>query len=260
VDGVTKQAVRMVESGLRLPFGGSCTAGGAAGVRFLYDTVDVSCELQLTKANLEAVCASSDGSLSLLRDATRLATCGKGDSSCLSAAGLSSTAWLPDRVAYAGDSDPVDIHEWVPVTGISESIAAPQPYDTVMQACRGIPTGFELTIAVGRGGPIFNPQDLVVAAQLAHTMGSWAFRPTAAALANLRQIAATGTPADFAAAEAALTTTVRFTFAVRFQRVENAGSKYFRRRSVPPSFLPDVSADVFYPFQRPGTVGVDTTD
>jgi hypothetical protein len=259
VSGMAKQAVRMLEAGLRLPFGGSCSGGGAAGVLFLYDTVDVSCELQLTRAELEAVCASSEGSLPRLRQAVLQAVCADGGDSCLTAAGLSSSAWLPDRIAYAGDSDPVDINEWVPVTGLSDSVAAPQPYDTITQACLGIATGFELTVAVGRGGPIFNPQDLVVAAKLTHTIGSWAFRPTPAAMAALREVAATGTAAEYATAEAALTTAVRFTFAVRFQRVENAGSKYFRRRSVPPSFLPDVSADVFYPFQRPGATGVDTT-
>ena len=220
-------AINVLGVGLVLPFG-SCGAG-FKGVRFLHDVQAASCMIALTEVQLRSVCAFTSKDLL---------------STALKIPGVSFT--LPSRLSAFADSLPEAASEWVTVDGATAVLnehPATNGYDAVGRQCSGLVVGLRWTILVTRQGPVYNPQDVIVGASVRPILGVWKFR-------NVTE--------SYSPTSSTATTRVAFSFMVSFVRMDDAD--FSQRRIIPPSVLPEVDEDVFYPFRLPSSNNIDVQD
>jgi hypothetical protein len=212
-----KVAIDVNEAGINLPTGGECgkTNDVRSKILFPYDVTSSACYVRLTAPELQALCATYDVALIMLKNVTG------------SLMSIDSIA----RIANAGSANPAD---WISVqvskdlSGVTTS-AIPMPYDNIARRCDNILNGVQWTFVIARAGADYNPMDVIVGAKLDPLYGSVTY--------NNRTSWHSGTTKVW------IHHKVRF---VRYSEEERTTDEVSM-----PSLVPEVDKDLFYPFRLP---------
>jgi hypothetical protein len=223
----TRTAVQPLAEGFQLPTG-RCGAGKFLKVKFLRNVMTASCEVTLTEASLQSTCASATGSLDALTQALTIPGSGM---------------TVPNVFGFSGDANMQNINHWTPVAGLPLPTPPQAQYDAVSRKCNNLVVGLRWVVAVARAGPVYNPQDVIAGVKVEPIIGTWRF------------VNKTHPPT----VSAGSTSRAFFDFTVNFVRVDGAGG-VMQLPIVPPSILPEIEPDVFYPFRLPSaSTGTDNT-
>ena len=209
--------------------GGSCAAFPQAGtadsasllpVTFGEDMA-VSCELKLTRSQLQSLCSSLGGAQS--STATYI---GLGSVSTDS----SSTATISTHIGNFGNADPWKTWQWhainLPTSGGSSGPA----WDSVNGRCTNLVSGVDIEFLVAPIGSAQNPQFKIMASRLSYSTSTWSYtRPDSQKQTFL------------------LTSTVTFTYYSK----GDLTTVY----KPAPQIAPSMPSDIWYPFGSSTTEG-----
>jgi hypothetical protein len=215
-----KVAVAARLGGLTIPTGRMCSSRQHASVRFMHNT-ESSCAVNVTASEFFELCFSGSIDTMLKESLTP------------QGAATGANLYSIDRVGFTANARGNYINDWVNVSGmpLPDADATAVSWSSTLKQCANLRIGVRYTVLVSRAGPSYNPQDVIVGVRATPITGAWRYRSTAAS------------------------TLMDFTFKVEFVRVEGG-----TRRTIiaPPTILPSVEEDVWFPFRREGQ-SVDTT-
>ena len=202
------------------PGAGFHDAAQSVPVNFGED-VAVSCALELTPSQLQALCAGAGGAASPTASFVGLG------SVQLAAAGGAARA---THVGVLGNADPYKPWQWLALAAGAAPLAPSWDTTGVFPRCSSIVSGVDVELLVAPVGAASNPQFKVVSARVSYPTATWTFgREDGGGVA-----AASAQPQRFL-----LTSTVTFT-----RWVEPAVVAW---KPAPP-IIPPMPADLWYPF------------
>lgn len=205
---------------------GSSAWGAAAGldtasvvpVTFGED-VSVSCTVSLTAAALGALCGSVSAAPPPYMGFWPVNASG-------------SVSALPTHVGTMGNAHPWKAWQWTPISAPAAYPPSPVTYDAGNQVCGGMPATLAVEFLWAAVGEASNPQAKVLGVRYRYLSDSWAF--------SREDVRDTGAGA---AQTFAFQTTVTWT-----QYATSYPGLYV---APPPSVLPKLPADLWYPFGQP---------
>jgi tectonic-1/3 len=224
-----KVAVQERVGGFAVPTGGkACSRNLYKSVAFMHNVLSSGCTLTLTELELQTLCSSTaGGTSSLLTQILSINGTSLGDGEL-----LNTTTTPITLIAKTADAQHIDPSSWVSITGFPITSPTPNPYDDIGRQCSNLVVGLSYSFVVARAGRESNPQDVIVGAFVDPIIGSWRIR-------------------NETDETTAATSTVSFTFRVKFERYLPNSQTTLSRRIVAPPILPDIDDTVFYPFRMP---------
>lgn len=202
--------------------GGSCAAFpslGAADAATLLpitfgEDMSVTCELSLTRSQLQTLCSALGGAQSSTATYVGLGSV---------STDTSNTATVSTHIGNYGNADPWKTWQWHAINTPTSGGSTGPSWDNVNGRCTNLVSGVDVEFLVAPIGSALNPQFKIMASRLSYTTSTWSYTRT-----------------DSQKQTYLLTSTVTFTYYSR----ADVSTEY----KPAPQIAPSMPSDIWYPF------------